>query len=191
MNKFDIRAIGWSIEVSAQSLTRDEYTFVRKWCSKNGHEPENFSGNLEGELPGYNAYSTNLWQTGCVPMLELNRFFLYNHVGNALLPITAPLIRSSEVGLRRCKGSDIVHPLKPRHNRVLVYFEETKGVGAVWRFPHKGDPDIEKFTILYSKFSLGDESFYYVVGLEYKGKELERNYDLEDLSGKASYSKLL
>jgi hypothetical protein len=190
MNDFRVKAIGWSVEVTGHRLSKDEYQFVKKWCSTNDYDSEGIPGNLEGTLADYNAYHTNSWQTGCVLMLDLNRFFLTDKKGTQLIPITAPLIKSSEVKLKRVKALDMKHDLKPRYNKLLVYFEESKGVGAAWKLKLKNKPVLEDFTILYSKFSLGLESFYYICDLQYQGVSLERDYDCEDLSGKASYSKL-
>lgn len=183
--------MGWATEVTGESLSKEQYSFVKKWCVQNDHEYDGISGSLEGVLEGYNAYSTNSWQTGCVPLLELNRFFLYNKDKKSLLPLTAPLVRDSDITLKRFRGADLSIPLKVRYNKLLVYYEESKGTTAVWTYTSKSEPLAKNFTILYSKFSLGDESFYFVSGLEYKAKPLERAYDLEDLVGKASYSKLL
>lgn len=191
MNTFQIRALGWCMEVGGHSLVREEHSLLRKWCRENDHEFDSIRGHLECALGGYSSQSPNAWKTGCLCMLELNRFFLFNPTKNTFLPLTAPLIRKSELKLTRDKKFDMVYPLKVRNNKLLVFFQETKGTGAVWELSLDEDPDLEKFSIRYSKFSLGSESFYYVSGLSYDGVILGRNHQLEDLSGKASYSKLL
>lgn len=190
MNKFYVKAIGWSMEATGQILTKAEMAYLTKWCKDNDFEFDNIPGQLEDVLGGYNCYHTNGWQTGCVPLLELNRFFVFDELGKSSLAITSPLINNSKTNFYHNKDLDMIYTLKPRYNRLLAYFEEYKGVSAVWELTCEQFPKAEDFTISYAKFDLAKESFTFVTNLEFRGKVLERDFDAEVSVGKASYSKI-
>jgi len=191
MHEYSIRALGWAIEVTGHTLTKPELTFLKKWCGDNDYEFDNIPGSCEGILDGYNCYSSNSWQLGCVPLLDLNRFFLFEPKSKVSLPLTQALITNSKLQLKYVKDFDSVYKLKARYNKLLVYTEESKGTTAAWKLLSPSLPKVEDFTILYSKFVLGKETVSFVSGLEYCGLDLERDYDLEDLQGKVAYSKIL
>lgn len=190
MNKYYVKAIGWSMEATGQILTKAEVAFLKKWGRENDYEFDNLPGQLEDVLEGYNCYHTNAWQTGCVTLFDNTRFFVFDEGGRTSIALTAPLIKNSKTKFYHEKGLDMIYKLKARYNRLLVYFEEYKGVSAVWELNSEDFPKPEDFTISYAKFGLAKESFTFVTNLEFRGKILDRDYDLELSDGKASYSKI-
>lgn len=191
MNNFQIKAVGWCIRATICSLSKDGYASVKKWCDLHDHEYDSIPGEMGEEFSGCYCSDSDTMELGCVPLLDLNRLFLFNKVGRQFSPMTTPLIRNSSLRLRRSKSCDLVKELKPRYNKLLACFKETKGTGAVWNLRVNGQPDIKDFSISYSKFSMGSDVFYFISRLDYQGIKLERDHTRECLSEKVSYCRLL
>jgi hypothetical protein len=184
-------ARGWCVEVTAHLLNRKQVRDIEKWC-KSEDRDESSLDNMEDVLRGYNCYSTNLWQSGVVQLADSSGMSLVDKRGEVLF--------SGELGSRagslpwgakrrRAKRSGLV--VNREEGDTLVYFEESKGVGAVWVLEAEKPVKPEDFVFKIGRISVGKDTIDYIEGVSFRGVELERDYEEEDLVGKAAYSKLL
>lgn len=183
--KYQIRALGYCVEATAHGLSKDEVTLVERWCEAEGCTPDEITGNLEEALDGYNCYSTNLWQSGIVPIVDSVRLVLLDDEENEILTIAKP---RSLVG-----GAATEHTLKTdrKDGNVLVYFEEYKGLVATWTLQSDSIPTAKDFSVDTDKIVVDGDETEFIDGVRFRGEELERDYDEEDIRGKAAYSVLL
>ena len=183
--RYTLLARGWSVEVTAHKLTKKQSGKLKKWCRDEGAELSSF-GNAEDILSDYNCYDTNLWQSGVVPVASSNGLLLRDENRRDIFSI--PELTSGVRAVREKAGDLIV---KPDKGDVLVYFEESKGAGAAWVLESSSVPQVKDLVVQLSEINVGGDATEYIYGMLYKGNMLERDYDQEDLMGKASYSMLL
>jgi len=186
IKKYEMRAIGWAVEVTAHRLSPRQTNAVREWLDKNADQ---CMGNMEEVLEEYNCYNTNLWQSGCVPLAKNNGFVVLGEDGQIVLGIP-------ELGRKKGEGMVVgkiseVFKAQSKEKNILVYFEETKGISAVWKLASESVPDAKDFTFRISKIAVGGESIEYIESALFRGVELERDYEGEELVGKAAYSQLV
>lgn len=184
-------ARGWCVEVTAHRLNRKQVRDIDKWCKSEGRD-ESSLDNMEDVLSGYNCYSTNLWQSGVVQLADSSGVTLFNEKGEVefagelglkpgILPWGARRLRAKRSGLQT----------KGETGDILVYYEESKGVGAVWTLETEKPVKPEDFVFRIGRISVETDTIDYIEGVSFGGAELERDYEEEDLVGKAAYSKLL
>jgi len=183
--RYQVRALGYCVEVTAHKLSKKEISQVKEWCEREGHDLSDMSGSLEEALDGYNCYSTNLWQSGIVPILGSVRFVVVDEHEHEILTISKPTIVEA-----KCPAGDVLSVDKGEGD-VLVYFEEYKGLVATWVFSSTSKPKVKDFSISADKITVAGEETKYVDGVYFCGEELERDYDYESIRGKAAYSALL
>lgn len=181
--KYWLRARGWAVEVTAHRLSAKQLATVREHCAREGIDSESL-GNMEEILPDYNCYDTNMWQSGCVPVADLTGFSLVDGSGKELFAIP-PLSGT------RVEGESSGEKKKSARGNVLVYFEESKGLVATWELESSSAPVPGDFSFRISRILVGPDATEYVDGVIFRGEELERDYDGEELVGKAAYSRLL
>ncbi len=184
VKKYRLRARGWALEVTAHRLTDEDKEVLAKWGGVVENEP-----NLEEVLPNYNCYSTNLWQSGCVPSSENSSFYLFDDKEVELFHIPSP--SSSPDNCWKRDGIGETLEASGGQGDILVYCEESKGRSATWLVFAEKTPEPQDFSFRVAKILVGDEVIEYIEGATYRGQELERDYDDEDLSGKAAYSQLV
>jgi hypothetical protein len=182
---YEIRALGYCVEVTAHRLRRREVEKVVGWCEREGCEVSDISGNLEEALEGYNCYSTNLWQSGIVPLVGGVRFVLIGPEGNEVF--SARELSAIKGGVK----SDPPFETVKGGGNVLVYFEEYKGLAATWVLPSSTPPDPRDLSVLTNAIVVGGEATEFVAGLYYQNVEMERDYENENFRGKAAYSRLI
>jgi hypothetical protein len=183
---YQLRALGWGVEITSHRLSRRESAAAKQWLNSQKLDPKNFSGSLEEILPKYNCYSTNHWQSGIVPLLDLTRLILVDSNEEIVFSLNSP---------REMAVSDPGYPVlkacpEPKQD-MLIYTEESKGLFAVWPVTSPSRPQKKDFTILKSLISIEKEEIWYISGIQFRGKELEADYDYEDIRGKAAYSSII
>jgi uncharacterized protein (TIGR02145 family) len=185
--KYRLLAKGWAVEVTAHKLDASEVEQILSHSKEEG-VPLDSLGNMEDVLEDYDCYSTNMWQSGCVPIAGKTSFVVVNEGGEELFEI--PLESTKSPSTRKAKGTAFSATAKD--GNVLVYTEESKGLSAVWDFQSPKAPKASDFAFRISTISVARESTPFVDDVLFNGKILERNYeDAEDLEGKAAYSSLI
>lgn len=182
---YTLLARGWSVEVTTHRLSKRQSDKLKKWGQKEGGETESL-GNAEDILSGYNCYDTNLWQSGVVPVAGSSGLLMLDDNQKEIFSI--PELTRGVKTVREKAGDFFI---KSNKGDVLVYFEESKGAGAAWVLESCNPPRKQDFVVQLSEINIGGDATAYVYGVLYKGEVLERDYDQEDLVGKAAYSTLL
>jgi hypothetical protein len=185
---YELRALGWAAEITAHKLTPKQVKLVLGNRGELG-EDGSFGGSMEEVLRDYNCYSTNLWQSGCVPLAESNSFIVVDSSGKMVLGMPRIGRKRGEGKSERGDGEDI--ETNSNKGDTLLYFEESKGITAVWTLTSDTVPAVKDFVFKISSVVINGERIDYIEGVKFRGGELEREYDGEDLNGKAAYSKLI
>lgn len=185
LKKYNLRALGYCVEATAHKLSAEEAAAVEEWCESEGCATDEISGSGEEFLPDYDCYSTNLWQSGIVPVVSSVRLMLLDCEDNEILSIDKPWTFGTEGG-----GGDALRVDRGEGN-VLVYFEESKGLVAAWGLEATEVPSAADFTVETNKIVVDGDETEFISEIRFLGKKLERDYDQEDITGKAAYSFLL
>jgi hypothetical protein len=183
---YHVRALGYCVETTAHRLSKDDVKKVEQWCEREGCSTDEIMGNLEEALDGYNCYSTNLWQSGIVPVLDSVRLVLVDSEENEVLTIkkVGNLRGKTNPNPSLCVG-------KGQGGDVLVYTEEYKGLVATWILSSNTEPTEADIVVDTDKIMVDGKETEFIDGIRFRGQELERDYDEEDIRGKAAYSVLL
>jgi len=181
--RFELRALGYSFEVTAHRLNAKELQKVKEYCEQEGISVGEDVGDLEEVLSTYNRYDTNLWQISTVPIVGSCVFGLYNSDNHEIFTIKDPRTQST-LGREN-------YVAKKGKGDVVVACEEYKGTSAVWALTCDGIPLKSAFNFRLGSVSIDGDKTFFVEGVDYKGQELEREYDDEFLVGKAFSSYLL
>ncbi len=201
LKKFQIRGLGWCVEVTAHKLSPSQVECVRTYAKDHGEDIENLGGSLEDILVDYDCYNTNLWQSGILPFLHATRYALVDNKNEiiysiddldrlARLTLLGTLQPAPKSSPRLEIIGDPAYAVGKGAANVLVYTEEHKGTTSVWEIESETIPTPTDLTFRLHRLCIGDGEIFYVDGIIYKGKELERNFDEEMLVGKAAYSGL-
>lgn len=182
--KYKLRALGHCLEATAHRLNKSEVARIEQWCENEGCGSDEILGNLEETLEGYNCYSTNLWQSGIVPVVDSVKLVLLDDAENEIITIAKPR------GLIKRTNPARSLTLTHKEGNVLVYFEEYKGLVATWVFETEGVPEVSDLSIDTDKIAIGGNETEFIDAVRFRGEELERDYDEEDVRGKAAYSLL-
>lgn len=183
--KYQLRALGYCVETTAHRLSAGEVEKVREWCETEGCSTDEIMGNLEETLEGYNCYSTNLWQSGIVPIVDSVRLVLLDDKENEILTIAKPRARVGRTANKHALRVD------RKDGNVLVYFEEYKGLVATWTLESDTIPSAKDFAVDTDRIVVDGDATEFIDGVRFRGEEIERDYDEEDIRGKAAYSLLL
>lgn len=183
---YQLRALGWGVEITSHNLSSREMGKALKWLAEEKLDPNLFDGSLEGILPKYNCYSTNHWQSGCVPLLNLTRLVLVDSQEKVVFSMNKPW----DMQILDAGYPVLEAPCNPAKN-LAVYTEECKGQLAVWPVISTTRPRKKDFTVLKSRISIAGEDIWYISGIRFKNDDLDADYDYEDVRGKAAYTKIL
>lgn len=185
VKKYQLRALGYCVEVTAHKLSKKESKEAQDWCESEGCPPDEIMGSLEVALGGYDCYSTNLWQSGMVPVLGSVRLVLTDSNENEIFTIKEPL------QMKRTVTPGTNRRVDRANEDTLVYFEESKGLVASWVIMSNLTPSASDFSLSTDKLVIDYDETEFITGVHFKGEELERDDDEEDVRGKAAYSMLL
>jgi uncharacterized protein (TIGR02145 family) len=173
--------------VTAQRLDPSEVEQILSHCKQENVSPDSL-GNMEDVLEDYDCYSTNMWQSGCVPIADKTSFVVVNEGGEKLFEIPPELTKNSSTK----KSKETAFSATAKDGNVLVYTEESKGLSAVWDFHSLETPEASDFIFCISTIAVAGETTQFVKEVLFNGESLERNYEeAEDLEGKAAYSRLI
>lgn len=185
VKKYQLRALGYCVEVTAHKLNEKESKEAQDWCESEGCSPDEIMGSLEDALDGYDCYNTNLWQSGMVPVLGSVRLVLIDFNENEIFTIKDPL------QMKRNITSGTNRRVDRANEDTLVYFEESKGLVAPWVITSNLIPSPSDFSLSTDKLVIDYDETEFITGIQFKGEELERDDEEEDVRGKAAYSMLL
>jgi hypothetical protein len=183
---YQLRALGWGVEVTSHYLSTRELAKAKKWLATENLNPELFHGSLEDILPKYNCYHTNHWQSGCVPLLDLTRLVLVDSQEKVVFSLNRP----HEMQVLDA-GYPVLKAAAGTGKNLAVYTEECKGQVAMWPVVSMSRPRKKDFVVLKSRIDIAGEDIWYISGIKFQDKELEADYDYEDVRGKAAYTKIL
>jgi len=185
--QYQLRASGWCAEVSCHQLSKNQTQQAIDWINTQGYQPKDILGSMEGAIAGYNCYSTNVWQSGCVPLVGSIQFVLVDDQGKKVFALNG--VGGARGGRRRQSKLPTIE-LPPNRKNLLIYFEESKGSVATWIVESPTRPKKSDFVFDIAKIKIPNANFEYISGVRFQGADLEQDYELENVRGKAAYSKL-
>lgn len=195
MKNYLLKAVGWCAETTAQELSESEVDLVKAYCDQEDCEPQFISGSLEDILEDYNCYHTNLWQSGAVSIANLTTLVLEEAETNKEVFRVDKVLENAMEGdfpsILSLKTNEFI--IEEKQKDILIYCEEYKGTTAVWELKVKDGiiPKPSDFTIELDSIVIEGEETLYIASINYQEIPLNRVHDLEDMEGKAAYSKLL
>ena len=181
--RYELKALGYCIEVTAHKLSSEQLREVKEHCKQEDLDLKGDVGNLEDYLEGYDMYDTNMWQSSTVPFLGSCGFVLFDSKDK-------PVFEVEDISKYSSSGTE-VFTCKRGKGDVAVAHQEFKGTSAIWFFETNEVPELKDFNFRIGKIIVGDDEIEFVEGVDYKGQELERDYDGEFYNGKAFYTYLL
>lgn len=183
--RYQLRALGFCMEASAHQLNEEEVKEVEAWCETSGCATDEISGNLEEVLEDYDCYSTNLWQSNLLPILDSVRLVVVDNDEVEIFTIDKPY------KVEENSNQEGSHRVDRNNEDILIYIEESKGLAGTWVLDSTTTPLAEDFTILTNTLVIDGDQTRLISGIKYQKNKLEQDFEAEDIRGKAAYSMLL
>jgi hypothetical protein len=183
IKRYELRAIGYCLEASAHKLSAAQLKELAKYCRQSGMELGGDLGDLEDHISSYSRYETNMWSTTIYPLVGSSNFVLFDSKNKQVFEI-------DDISTVRERGRED-YVCRDGKGDVLVACHELKGTSAVWIIESSEVPSLRDFTFRVGRIVIGDEENEIVEGVDFKGEELDKDYDAESVDSKALSSHLL
>jgi len=183
IKRYELRAIGYCLESSAHKLSAAQLKELAKYCRQSGMELGGDLGDLEDHISSYDRYETNMWSTTIYPLVGSSNFVLFDSKNEQVFEI-------DDISAFRERGRED-YVCKDGNGHVLVARHELKGTSAVWIIKSSEVPAPRDLTFRVGRIAIGDEVNEIVEGVDFKGDELDKDYDAESIASKTLSSHLL
>jgi hypothetical protein len=187
--KYSLEIYGWTIDVSAHSLTDEQVSQIQEIMTENGYtELWEARYDIEEQLNIY-SHTADMFQITKGLYDETINFRLIDEDGNVVTKFNLNDINDSYDVIDNIDDYDYVgydiFPSKDSHKNILTFIDEHKGGVNTYYFESDETPKPEDFSCQSASIETPNNEWEYILRVFFKTNEL-REFDLMDNTNKSS-----